>query len=50
MFDDLYMINSYFCLPDKINELRIARKELETIFYSQNMATRTEYTDIGIVT
>ncbi len=50
MFDDLYMINSYFCLPDKIKELKIARKELETIFYSQNMATRTEYTDTGIVT
>ena len=48
MFEDLYTIKKYFRLSNSIKRLEESKEEVRTWFYSQNLATHTEYSDIGI--
>ncbi|MGO2082482.1 hypothetical protein [Vagococcus sp.] len=48
MFDNS-MIEKYIKLPQTIMMLHNQKELLDVEFYSQNMATRTEYTQLGIV-
>lgn len=48
MFDNS-MIDKYLKLPQAIMMLHNQKELLDVEFYSQNMATRTEYTQLGIV-
>lgn len=50
MFDDLEVAKKYFNLNKSLNRLRAYRKQADYIFYSQNMATKTDYTELGVTT
>ena len=50
MFDELEVVKKYFKLTESINRLRRYKKQADTIFYSQNMATKTDYTELGVQT
>ncbi|MGF2189593.1 hypothetical protein ACQUD0_04575 [Vagococcus fluvialis] len=48
MFEDLYTIKKYFRLSNSIKRLEESKEEVRTWFYSQNLATHTEYSELGI--
>lgn len=48
MLDTLSLIEKYFRLPEKIKELTAKKKMIDHAFYLQNMATRTDYGELGI--
>lgn len=48
MFDELEVVKKYFNLNESINRLIRYKKQADNIFYSQNMATRTDYTELGV--
>lgn len=50
MFDDLEVIRKYFDVSDSINRLKKQKEQASYIFYSQNMATKMDYTEHGVQT
>lgn len=50
MFDELEVVKKYFNLNESINRLIKYKEQADTIFYSQNMATKTDYTELGVRT
>lgn len=50
MFDDLEVIRKYFDVSDSINRLKKQKEQASDIFYSQNMATKMDYTEHGVET
>ena len=50
MFDELEVVKKYFNLKKSINRLIRYKSQADDIFYSQNMATRTDYTELGVQT
>ncbi len=48
MHEDFEVIKKYFSLSEAISQLIKKRKKADDNFYSQNMATKTEYTELGI--
>lgn len=50
MFDDWSLVKKYFRLSEEIKRLMIYKNQVERAFYLQNMATRTEFSELGVYT